>query len=58
MALIPIVDQDDKILYHKERSEVSLEEIYRCNGCWITNSDWEILLAQRAFTKDHYPGKR
>lgn len=57
MAQIPIVDQDDKVLYYKERSEVTLDEIYRVSACWVTNSKWEILLAQRSFTKKHDPGK-
>ena len=57
MALIPIVDQDDNVLYQKERAEISLDEIYRVSACWVTNSHWDILLAQRAYTKKHHPGK-
>lgn len=58
MAKIPVVDMNDNVLYYKERSDVSLDEIYRVSACWIMNSQWDMLLAQRAWTKKNDPGKR
>jgi len=58
MAKIPIVDENDEVLYQKERDEISPDEIYRVSACWIVNSQWDILLAQRSFTKKHHPGMR
>jgi isopentenyl-diphosphate Delta-isomerase len=54
---IPIVDENDNILYYKERADVKREEIYRVSALWIENSKGEVLLAQRALTKSHDPGK-
>mgnify|MGYP001608492395 CR=1 FL=1 len=54
---IPIVDEGDNIIGYKDRDSVKKEDIYRVSALWITNSNGEILLAQRAFTKSHNPGK-
>lgn len=56
MSKIIIVDKQDNIVGSKERLEVTHDDLYRVTGLWITNSDGEILLAQRAFTKSHSPG--
>ncbi len=58
MAEIPIVDTEDKVLYYEERGNISMDEIYRVSACWITNLQWDILLAQRSFSKKNSPGKR
>jgi len=57
MVLIPIVDEKDKIIGYKDRKEIQKEDIYRVSALWITNSKDEILLAQRAFSKSHDPGR-
>ena len=57
MPRIPVVDENDEIIGHKERESLELEDIYRVSALWITNSQGQILLAQRAFTKSHDPGK-
>ena len=57
MVLIPVVDENDTIIGHKERSEIGSTDIYRVSGLWIVNAQWEMLLAQRAFVKDYDPGK-
>lgn len=57
MSRIPIVDENDIEIGFKERSEVELSDIYRVSALWLTNSKGEILLAQRALSKKHGPGK-
>lgn len=54
---VPVVDEQDNIITYKFRDEVADDEIYRVSALWITNSKGEILLAQRAFTKGHDPGR-
>jgi isopentenyl-diphosphate Delta-isomerase len=55
---IPIVDENDEIVTHKERENLDYKkDIYRVASLWINNSKGEILLARRAFTKKHSPGK-
>ncbi|MBI5621840.1 NUDIX domain-containing protein [Candidatus Falkowbacteria bacterium] len=54
---IPIVDENDTIIGVKERDDiVKAKDIYRVSALWLTNSQGQILLAQRAFTKSHHPG--
>jgi isopentenyl-diphosphate Delta-isomerase len=57
MMIIPIVNEDDKIIMYKQRNDVLQEDIYRVSALWITNSKNEVLLAQRAFNKKHDPGR-
>ena len=54
---ITIVDENDDVLGYKERELVKRYDIYRVSALWITNNREEILLAQRAMTKSHDPGK-
>ena len=54
---IPIVDEEDNIIEYREKNDRDLNAIYRVSALWITNSKGEILLARRAFTKSHDPGK-
>jgi len=54
---IIIVDEQDNIINHKERDAVLKDDIYRVSSLWAENSQGDILLAQRAFTKSHEPGK-
>lgn len=55
---IVIVDENDEVIDHKERGTLIPEQdIYRVSALWIRNSRGDILLAQRAFTKSHNPGK-
>jgi NAD+ diphosphatase len=54
---IIIVDSRDQEIGTKERGEVQLEDIYRVAGLWVLNEKDEVLLARRAFTKSHDPGK-
>lgn len=54
---IPIVDENDEVIGHKERTKIEREDIYRVSGLWIENSKGEVLLAQRSFAKKNSPGK-
>jgi len=54
---IIIVDEKDNIIGFKDFHKVKLKDIYRVSSLWITNSKSEILLAKRALTKTHSPGK-
>ncbi len=58
MVLVPIVDRNDTIIWHKERSQIQDNDIHRVSACRITNNHWDILLAQRGLTKKHSPGYR
>lgn len=55
---IQIVDENDKFVANKERSEVDYQsDIYRVSALWLTNSKGQTLLAKRAIVKDKDPGK-
>ncbi|MBP6925449.1 MAG: NUDIX domain-containing protein [Candidatus Pacebacteria bacterium] len=51
-----IVDQQDNEIGVVPRSEHD-KHIYRVSALWVTNSQGQFLIAQRAFTKKHHPGK-
>jgi len=52
-----IVDGNDVVIGAKSRNEITHEDIYRVAGLWLYNKKGQLLLAQRAFTKSHSPGK-
>src|SRR5687768_11331136 len=55
---IPVVDQQDKIIGFKERDEIDFQkDIFRTASLWITNSQGDVLLAQRKHNKKTDPGK-
>lgn len=55
---IVVVDEEDNIIGHEERAAVDEKGLrYRVSALWITNSQGDILLAKRAMTKKHDPGK-
>jgi isopentenyldiphosphate isomerase len=55
---IPIVNKHDQIIGYKERDEVDYaSDIFRTASLWITNSNGDILLAQRKYDKKVDPGK-
>lgn len=54
---ILVVDEEDKVIGSKDRDEVNQKDIYRVSALWIRNSRGDSLLAQRALTKSHHPGK-
>jgi len=57
MAKVIIVNENDEIIGYKERRDLERNDIYRVSSLWITNSQGDVLLAQRAFNKSHDPGK-
>lgn len=57
-AVIPIVNEQDEIIGYKQRSEVDYtKDIFRTASLWITNSEGQILLAQRSKDKKVDPDK-
>lgn len=59
MPLHPVVDENDEIIYYKERADIDpTTEYRRVSALRLTNSRWEILIAQRSLTKTSSPGKR
>lgn len=54
---IIIVDENDNIIAYEDRDSLKIEDIYRVSALWIENSKGEILMARRALTKAHSPGK-
>jgi isopentenyl-diphosphate delta-isomerase len=58
MSNIIVVDDNDNIIGNKDRELVDKEGLrYRVSALWIKNSQGQILLARRAYTKSHNPGK-
>lgn len=54
---IIIVNKNDKVIGYKDRDKITSSDIYRVSSLWIVNSKGETLLARRAYTKSHDPGK-
>ncbi|MDQ5922624.1 MAG: hypothetical protein QG644_332 [Patescibacteria group bacterium] len=54
---IPVVNEQDQIIMHKERDDITLGDIFRITAIWITDKEGNILLAQRSFSKKSNPGK-
>lgn len=54
---IIIVDKNDNVVGLKEWENLKNEDIYRVSALWVENSKGEVLLARRALTKSHSPGK-
>jgi len=57
--LFTVVDENDNIVWYKSKEDIDpVKEYYRVSALRLTNSQWDILIAQRAFSKSHHPGKR
>ena len=57
--LFTVVDENDNIIWYKAKKDIDpINEYYRVSMLRLTNSQWDILIAQRAFTKSHNPGQR
>lgn len=52
-----IVDKNDNVIGLKERENLKNDDLYRVSALWIESSKEEVLLARRALTKSHDPGK-
>ena len=57
MARIIIVDENDKPIGAKPRESITADDCYRVAAIWITKPGGDILMAQRAQSKKHDPGK-
>jgi isopentenyldiphosphate isomerase len=51
-----VVDENDNVKEIKERSDVTIKDIYRVSALWLTNTSNQVLLARRAYTKKNDPG--
>lgn len=57
-ALAQIVNDKDEVVGHKPRREIDhAQETYRVAALWVTNSNGDVLLAQRAMEKELDAGK-
>lgn len=54
---IVIVNEQDEIIGHKVYGTLDREDIYRVSALWVTNSNGDVLLAQRQLGKRNDPGK-
>ncbi len=55
---ITVVDEDDNVISSEPRELVDEKKLrYKVSALWIKNSGADILLARRAHTKSHSPGK-
>jgi isopentenyldiphosphate isomerase len=52
-----VVNEKDEIIGHKNRNGIDENNIYRVTGLWVENSQGEILLTRRAFSKKTDLGK-
>ena len=57
MARIIIVDENDTPIGAKPREALTADDCYRVAAIWITKPGGDILMAQRALTKKHAPGR-
>lgn len=57
--LFTVVDENDTIVGYKSKADIDPEkEYYRVSALRLVNSQGDILIAQRAFTKSHNPWQR
>lgn len=55
---IPLVNPSDEVIGSKPRAELNFAtDIFRTASLWITNTNGDVLLAQRKHTKKVDPGK-
>lgn len=53
---IPIVDENDNLLYYKDsRERDPHKEITRSSALWVVNEKKDILVAKRSINKEHFP---
>jgi len=53
--IIPVVDENDKIIDYKMRKDIKLSDIYRVASIILKDGNWKILLAQRGLNKKNNP---
>jgi len=55
---IIVVDEKDNVVGVESRVLVDEKKLrYRVSALWLKNSGGDVLLARRAFSKTHYPGR-
>ena len=58
MSKVVVVNDKDEVIGYKERNDRNQTDIIRVSGLWVFNDKKEVLIAQRAHTKTHDPGKQ
>jgi isopentenyl-diphosphate delta-isomerase len=53
---IPIVNEQDETIGYRDREGRNINDIVRATCLWVLDKNDNILLAQRAFSKEHDPG--
>jgi isopentenyldiphosphate isomerase len=53
---IPIVDEEDNVIAHKDRKDRNTEDIRQVSALWVTAANGDVLLARRSFGKKNHPG--
>ena len=56
MSRTIVVDESDKVIGIKLRDDILPTDLYRVSALWMTNSNGQVLMAQRSFTKKVNPG--
>lgn len=54
---IPIVNEKDEVVGYKDRDDKNNVDIVRVSALWVFNSNKDVLLAQRSFSKTRSAGK-
>lgn len=54
---VVVVDLEDRVIGVKGWTELTNSDVVRITGLWVTNSEGQVLMAQRAHDKLHDPGK-
>lgn len=57
MALLPVVDKNNKIIGYKERKNLLSTDIFRATGLLLINKQGQILIARRSKKKASDPGR-
>lgn len=55
--LTPVVDEQDKIIGHKERPDITKDDIYRVSGLALFRPDRTMFIPRRNMEKIHDPGR-
>lgn len=56
--IISIVNENDEVIWYKERWTLKQTDMHRVVWLWLENSKWEVLLAKRSKTKKTDPWLR
>ncbi|MBU6491047.1 NUDIX domain-containing protein [Patescibacteria group bacterium] len=55
--MIPVVNESDIQIASRERDSLLPDDMYRASALWLLNLEGKVLLARRALSKKHNPGR-